>query len=69
MIAEKNIKLFEKYNVLSEREVHSRYDIYLERYCKDINIESLQALDHRQDDDPAGGLSLSGRVGLDRAPI
>ena len=34
LIAEKNIKLFEKYNVLSEREMHSRYDIYLEQYVQ-----------------------------------
>ncbi len=38
------IALFEKYGVLSEREVHSRYDIYMERYCKDINSEALCAL-------------------------
>ncbi len=44
LIAEKNLKLFAKYEVLSEREVHSRYDIYMERYCKDINMESQQAL-------------------------
>ena len=44
LIAEKNIKLFAKYGVLSEREVHSRYDIYLERFCKDVNMESLAAL-------------------------
>jgi glutamine synthetase len=44
LIAEKNIKLFEKYSVLSSRELHSRYEIYLERYCKDINMESLTAL-------------------------
>jgi len=37
-------KLFEKYGVLSHREVHSRYDIYMERYCKDVNTESLTAL-------------------------
>ncbi|HWA98488.1 MAG TPA: glutamine synthetase III [Pirellulales bacterium] len=36
--------LFEKYGVLSPREVHSRFDIYVERYCKDINTESLTAL-------------------------
>jgi len=36
--------LFEKYSVLSSREVHSRYEIYVERYCKDINTESLTAL-------------------------
>ncbi len=44
LIAEKNLKLFAKYDVLSEREMHSRYEIYLERYCKDINMESQQAL-------------------------
>ena len=44
LISEKNIKLFEKYNVLSEREMHSRYEIYVERYCKDVNMESLTAL-------------------------
>ncbi|MEX2111777.1 MAG: glutamine synthetase III [Pirellulales bacterium] len=44
LIAEKNIKLFEKYNVLSARELHSRYEIYVERFCKDINMESLAAL-------------------------
>ena len=27
-----------------EREVHSRYEIYVERYCKDINMEGLTAL-------------------------
>jgi glutamine synthetase len=30
--------------VLSEREVRSRYDIYMERYCKDINTEASSAL-------------------------
>ncbi|HEY4330034.1 MAG TPA: glutamine synthetase type III, partial [Phycisphaerae bacterium] len=32
--------LFSKYKVLSEREVHSRYEIYLENYKKTINIEA-----------------------------
>ncbi len=44
LIAEKNIKLFEKYSVLSEREIRSRYEIYVERYCKDVNMEALTAL-------------------------
>ncbi len=44
LIAPKNVAVFAKYGVLSEREVHSRYDIYVERYCKDINTESLAAL-------------------------
>ena len=44
LIEKKNIELFEKYQVLSDREVRSRYEIYMERYCKDINTESLSAL-------------------------
>jgi glutamine synthetase len=39
-----HIQMFQKYGVLSEREVHSRADIYLERYCKDINSESKLCL-------------------------
>lgn len=40
LISEENIRLLEKYGVLSARETHSRYEIYMERYCKDINTES-----------------------------
>jgi glutamine synthetase len=34
-------KLFEKYGVLKEDELVSRYNVQLEAYCKTINIESL----------------------------
>ena len=34
------VDVFGKYKVLSEREVHSRYEIYLESYKKTINIEA-----------------------------
>ena len=34
------VELFTKYEVLTERELHSRYEIYMERYCKDINTEA-----------------------------
>ncbi len=44
LLTAKNLAVFQKYGVLSEREVHSRYDIYMERYCKDINTESQAAL-------------------------
>ncbi len=39
------VKLFEKYKVLSGKELHSRYEIYLEKYAKDINIEALCSVD------------------------
>ena len=34
------IKAFEKYKVLTEAELHARYEISLETYCKTINIEA-----------------------------
>ncbi|MEW6332660.1 MAG: glutamine synthetase III [Thermodesulfobacteriota bacterium] len=44
-ITAKSLKLFEKYEVLSHKEMHSRYDIYVETYAKQINIEALAAID------------------------
>jgi glutamine synthetase len=35
------IAVFEKYGVLSKREMESRQAIYLEQYCKAINVEAL----------------------------
>jgi glutamine synthetase len=43
-VAPKNLAMFEKYGVLSQREMQSRYEIYMERYCKDINTEAQAAL-------------------------
>jgi len=34
------IALFDKYKVLSPRELHSRYEIALEQYCKAVNVEA-----------------------------
>ena len=34
------VSLFEKYGVLSARELHSRFEVYLEQYAKHINIEA-----------------------------
>ncbi len=39
-VTPKSLKVFAKYNVLSEDEMHSRYDIYLEQYAMNINIEA-----------------------------
>ncbi len=44
LVAVKNIAMFAKYGVLSEREMRSRYEIYLERYCKDLNTEAHAAI-------------------------
>ncbi|HWQ88684.1 MAG TPA: glutamine synthetase III, partial [Desulfitobacteriaceae bacterium] len=45
LISEKSITLFEKHQVFSKIELHSRYEIFLEQYCKCINIEALTMID------------------------
>jgi len=42
---EKNVEVLTNNNVLSESELHSRYEIYLEKYYKTINIEALCMVD------------------------
>jgi glutamine synthetase len=37
------VEVFEKYEVLSERELESRYEVYLEQYATTINIEGETA--------------------------
>ncbi len=44
-ITDKSLKLFEKYEVLTHKEIHSRYEIYIETYAKQVNIEALTAID------------------------
>jgi glutamine synthetase len=34
------VKAFEKYEILTPRELHSRYDIYVEQYNKYVNVEA-----------------------------
>ena len=45
LVTDKAMTLFEKYGVLSHKELHSRYEIYIETYAKQINIEALTAID------------------------
>ena len=40
-IAPKNVEVLTKFGVLTEKEVHARYEIVLENYCKILNIEVL----------------------------
>jgi len=44
-ITQKSIDLFTKHNVFSEVEIHSRYEILLENYCKTLSIETLTMID------------------------
>ncbi|MCL2255124.1 MAG: glutamine synthetase, partial [Lachnospiraceae bacterium] len=43
--SDKAIKLFTKHHVFAESEIHSRYEILLEGYCKTIHIEALTMID------------------------
>lgn len=45
MVSQKNGDLFEKYGVLTKRELESRYEILLEQYFHTINIEGEMAAD------------------------
>ncbi len=40
MLLEKNVKLFEKHRVFTEKELCARFEIYNEIYCKTLNIEA-----------------------------
>lgn len=44
LISKEAIALFGKYKVLTERELHSRYEIFSETYVKTINIEAQTML-------------------------
>ena len=39
LVSKDVIKLLDKYKILNEREVHARYEIFLENYNKTVNIE------------------------------
>lgn len=45
LTSEKNIALFESQNVFSRRELISREEVYVENYCRLINIEAMTMLD------------------------
>ena len=41
----KNIALFEKHHIYTEEEMHSRYEISVDNYCKKIHIEALTMIE------------------------
>jgi glutamine synthetase len=44
-ISKKSVELFTKHHVFTETELHSRYEILMESYCKTIHIEALTMVD------------------------
>ena len=45
MIEDKNVKLFEDNKVFTREELEARYEVYLDSYCKTINIEARTVID------------------------
>ncbi|EKD28114.1 MAG: hypothetical protein ACD_79C00423G0001 [uncultured bacterium] len=45
LVTKKSETLFENYKVLTKEELHSRYEIYLETYAKQVNIEAKASID------------------------
>jgi glutamine synthetase len=45
LVSKKNLDLMEKFKVLSPREMESRCEIYMERYVKDVAVESNLTLE------------------------
>ncbi len=43
LVSEQTVELFAKDGVLSERELHSRYEVFLEQYVTKLNIEAETA--------------------------
>ena len=50
MTMEKNIELFGRHKVFSEKEMFARYEIELENYCKTLSIEALTMVDMARHD-------------------
>jgi glutamine synthetase len=45
LVSEESIALFTKHHVFAETELHSRFEIFMENYCKTIHIEALTMVD------------------------
>ena len=45
LISQKSVELFAKHHVFSRTELHSRYEIFMEGYCKTLHIEGLTMVD------------------------
>lgn len=58
----KNIELFTKHHVFSESELHSRYEILLDNYCKTIHIEALTMIDMVKKDIIPSVLNYQGKI-------
>ena len=45
LVSKKSVELFTRHKVFAKQELHSRYEIFLEAYCKTLHIEALTMVD------------------------
>ncbi|MBQ2896998.1 MAG: glutamine synthetase III [Clostridia bacterium] len=60
IIERKNIELFTKYKIFTEKELYSRYEIMLDEYSKTIELEALTMLEMAKKDIIPAIISYSG---------
>ena len=61
-IREENIRLFEQFKILTPIEIHSRYEILMENYCKTQHIEALTMAEMIKKDILPATLGYIGRI-------
>ena len=61
LVEKQTVQVFERYEVLNERELESRFEVAVEQYSTKLNIEAEVACVDRADDDPAGRGALPRR--------
>ena len=45
LVSPKSVELFKRHHVFTDQEIHSRYEILMEGYCKTLHIEALTMVD------------------------
>jgi len=61
-VSKKNIDLFARHGIFTEKEIQSRYEILLEDYSKAINIEALTMLDMARKDIAPACIAFGGDI-------
>ncbi len=69
LLEEKNIELFRRHRIYTPAEVHARYEILLEGYCKVLNIEAETALTMAKREILPAAMRYSGKLARDAAAI
>ena len=69
LLEEKNTALFERHRIYTAAEVHARYEIQLESYCKVLTIEAETALTMAKREILPAAMGYAGKLARDAAAI